>query len=430
MKVNIAIIGAGILGVSLAFWLSELYDISIAIIEKENKVAPHTSSRNTGVIHRPFYLNPEKKRVFAKSAKKSYYLWSKLASQYGLPWMQNGTLEVALRDQDLTTIEQYKIWAIENGMDESEIEILSASDVKKVEPQVECLGAIYSKTDTSVDYGEFSRCVFEIASKNNVQLIEGKVENISETNGIEISLGSSQVQCDYAINAAGGSALDIAHMLDIGKEFTDLHFRGEYWVVDEPFSSKISHNIYSVAKYKDFPFLDPHFIVRSNGRREIGPNAVLVSGPEAYKGLSRKKSELLAKIFERPLTPKFNLFTSRKSLSLAWNEWRSSVSKKEMCERVRQFIPTLDVHMLKERGLAGVRTSMIDSKGFVPEAVLLESEISFHIMNYTSPGATGAPAFSAYVVKLLREKGHLDFAKQGERKHDSLWNYEDAISVF
>ena len=94
---------------------------------------------------------------------------------------------------------------------------------------------------------------------------------------------TGKLECNLLINAAGGGALDIAHRLGLAKQYTDLHFRGEYWYVDEPFASRISRNIYSIARFKEFPFLDPHFIVRANGKREIGPNAVLVSGPGAYK---------------------------------------------------------------------------------------------------------------------------------------------------
>ena len=73
---DVAIIGAGVLGVTIAFWLSQLSNCSIALIDKESRVAIHTSSRNTGVIHRPFYLNPDKKRIFARAAQNSYFLWS------------------------------------------------------------------------------------------------------------------------------------------------------------------------------------------------------------------------------------------------------------------------------------------------------------------------------------------------------------------
>jgi len=434
-KFNIVIIGAGILGVSIAFWLSELYDTSVAVVEKEDTVAKHTSSRNTGVIHRPFYLNPKKKRVFAFSAQKSYFLWGKFASQFGLPWSPHGTIEVAIDDSSLLTLDQYKNWSIENGLIEGkDFEILDSQGVKKLEPEVNCSGAIYSKTDTSVDYGEFSKSLFELAKKNGAQFIgDTRADRIQQTkDGLELITSAGKLECNLLINAAGGGALDIAHRLGLAKQYTDLHFRGEYWYVDEPFASKISRNIYSIARFKEFPFLDPHFIVRANGKREIGPNAVLVSGPGAYKGLSEGGVQFVEKIFERPMTPKLKLFTNTKFLSLVWHEWQSSISKKAMCARVRQFIPGINDSMLNERGLAGVRTSLIDGKGFVPEALLIEGQQSFHILNYSFPVATGAPAFSAYVIKRLDEGGYLGLARRdrNSRPHDSLWNFEDAVQGF
>jgi len=58
-KFDIAIIGGGILGTTISYWISSLYDSRICVIEKESDVAQHTSKRNTGVIHSPFYLDPE-----------------------------------------------------------------------------------------------------------------------------------------------------------------------------------------------------------------------------------------------------------------------------------------------------------------------------------------------------------------------------------
>ena len=49
-KYDIAIIGGGILGTTISYWLSVLYDLKICIIEKESDVALHSSTRNSGVI--------------------------------------------------------------------------------------------------------------------------------------------------------------------------------------------------------------------------------------------------------------------------------------------------------------------------------------------------------------------------------------------
>src|SRR5213593_3830735 len=62
---DVTIVGGGILGTSFAYWLANRYDGRIAVLEKESQVAMHTSRRNTGVVHRPFYLDPVGRKIFA-----------------------------------------------------------------------------------------------------------------------------------------------------------------------------------------------------------------------------------------------------------------------------------------------------------------------------------------------------------------------------
>jgi L-2-hydroxyglutarate oxidase len=225
------------------------------------------------------------------------------------------------------------------------------------------------------------------------------------------------------INTAGGCSIDIAHMLDVGKEYTDLHFRGDYWLVEEPFASRVTRNIYSVAKYAQFPFLDPHFVVRADGTRQIGPNAALVADPFAYEGLGRG---IIGKLLERPVGPKTRLFASSTFLSLVWTEWRSSVSKRAMCDRVRRFLPGITMSSLQRRGLSGIRSSVISKDGFVPEAIQAEASHSFHVLNFNSPGATGAPVFSAIVTRRMRESGALDGLTERPRS-GSMWDFEEVV---
>ncbi len=435
-RFDVAVIGAGVLGVTVSYWLSVLFNCSVALIEQESDVAVHTSSRNTGVIHRPFYLDPLKKKIFAGASQKSFFLWKSLASRYGLSWNEVGTLEVANIDSDISVLEKFRGWSTLNGILDEEIDILDSKEVSRVEPMVSCMGALFSKTDVSVSFKEFTETVQKLVVKNGVKFLNNMcVEDVVEDGkGVKVKLKSSGktsfLECDFLINAAGGEAIDIAHMMGVAKEYTDLHFRGEYWLVDEPFASKISHNVYSIPKQKDFPFLDPHFIVKYDGARQLGPNAVLVFGPKVYQGISNSVSEFLYKIFERPITPKINLGFNRKFLSLIWSEWYSSLSKGAMCDRVSKFIPALRSDMLSTRGLSGVRSSVIDAKGIVPEALQVYSDKSVHVLNYNSPGATGAPSYSAFIVANLIEKGYLDhLSKKSQDIRESIWSFEDACVI-
>ena len=58
------------------------------------------------------------------------------------------------------------------------------------------------------------------------------------------------------------------------------------------------------------------------------------------------------------------------------------------------------------KGTAGIRSSVINEKGkFVPDVILLEEDTSLHILNYNSPGATGALPFSAHIINQLHKRG-------------------------
>lgn len=54
------IIGGGVIGLSVARTLSTKYpNCSINLLEKEKKLAEHTTGRNSGVLHAGFYYSTE-----------------------------------------------------------------------------------------------------------------------------------------------------------------------------------------------------------------------------------------------------------------------------------------------------------------------------------------------------------------------------------
>jgi len=54
LKSDITIIGSGILGTSLAYFLSPITKSKILVLEQAPKIGFHTISRNTGKVHAPF----------------------------------------------------------------------------------------------------------------------------------------------------------------------------------------------------------------------------------------------------------------------------------------------------------------------------------------------------------------------------------------
>jgi len=425
---DVVIIGGGILGTSVSYWLGNQYKGRIAVLEREQDVAMHTSRRNTGVVHRPFYLDPVKRRIFARCSQAAYGMWKSYAKERNLAWDPVTTLEVATRPEDLKRIEKYYHWGIENGMGEDELEVLSAEDVRKLEPHVRGYGAIWSKTDTSVDYHAFTKSLRADAESEGVKFLTGVDVGSFKVDRDSLQIlprsGGEPIPARFLINCAGGSSLRIAHMLRLGTEYCDLNFRGEYWEIADEWTYLATRNIYTVAQHPELPFLDPHWIVRADGRREIGPNAVPVAGPYTYHGFFRTPAEAVKKIFEQPISNKLALLYNRDFLELAGQEWLSSISKGEMARRAQEFIPELKVEYLARPGIAGVRAQVIDRRGnFIKEAIELEGPHSYHITNYNSPGATGSPAFAAWLVDKLGQSDRLSHLRR-RMVRGSFWDFK------
>jgi (S)-2-hydroxyglutarate dehydrogenase len=421
---KVAIIGGGVLGVSVAYFLSAhaKNPESIVLLEQERNIAQHSSSRNTGKVHAPFIYDPVKKKTFAKAAAFGYEMWQKYSSFKGMQFKHDGVLEVALDDKGLGRLYKYLEWGMANGLTKNELQLLDKNEVTRTEPNVRCISAIYCSKDASVNYGVFTIGLLEdIQSFGSKLLLGYKVERISPYGQGLYSMITNQgeeVRAEYLVNVAGGNSMDIAKMMGVAKGYTDIHFRGEYWQAPQEYHNLTKLSIYSVPKHPEYPFLDPHWIVRADNTCEVGPNAVPVFGPYAYNW-RRNLVDMLPKIMETSQTGARKVFFDRQFLSLISTELKSSLSKTMMINRVREFLPPLRPSAFTQRGTAGIRSSVVDKDGrFIPDTLILERDSSLHVLNYNSPGATGALPMAANIASKIIRAGVV----QTSEKARSLWD--------
>lgn len=290
--------------------------------------------------------------------------------------------------------------------------------------------AIYCSKDSSVDCGQLARSLIVDCKSFGCNAILGhRVAKISfQNDNYQISMNHGgkrmTIHADFVVNAAGGNSIDIVHSMGIAKEYIDLHFRGEYWQAPPEYHNLTQMSIYSVPKYQQYPFLDPHWIVRADGTREVGPNAVPVFGPYAYTW-SKNLRYFIPKIFEPSKTGARRMLFDRQFLSLASNELLSSLSKTAMINRVKGFLPQIKPSAFTQRGTAGIRSSVIGKDGkFVPDTLVLKQDSSLHILNYNSLGATGALPVAAMIAYQLIEDGQLSGTNryEGQARKLSLWD--------
>jgi L-2-hydroxyglutarate oxidase len=426
---DIIIIGGGILGTSLSYFLSFLNKSKkIAVIEQEHNVAYHTSGRNTGKVHAPYLYNPEKKKLFANAAFHGYEMWKEYSKLRNLPFKEDGVIEVALEEKDIKVLEKYLKWGKQNGLEEKDIELMNKTELKKVEPEIKCEAALYTHRDGSTDYSILTKSIMKDSKENGINfLLDTKATQIKKVDDKwEITINKNhKIFANFLINAAGGQAIDIAHNMKVAKNLTDVHFRGEYWKTPKKYHSLTKTSVYSVPEFPDYPFLDPHWIIRVDGSCEIGPNAVPVFSPYGYNN-SENIKEFIPKIFEMLGSGARKIIFDKQFQELAFSEIQSSMSKSVMIERVKKFLPKINVNEITQKGTAGIRSSVINEKGkFVPDVILLEEDASFHILNYNSPGATGALPFSAHVINQLHKTGL--FENENMDAQCGPWKFNEII---
>jgi L-2-hydroxyglutarate oxidase len=408
---DVSIVGGGILGCAIAYFLSIATDSTIIVMEQEKKVAMHTSSRNTGKVHAPIYYNPEKKSSTATYALMGFDMLKRYCTFHTLPFKEDGVVEIATNEREIDTLLKHIQWAHKNGLRDEDVKFLSKHEMLRIEPNVKCEAGIVCVRDASTDYGLINQKLMEDAIKLGCKTsFENKFRSIryntntNDNRKMTIKGTVKDITTDYVINASGGNSLDIAHNLNLAKEYTDLHFRGEYWIAPQKYNALTKRSIYSVPRNTEYPFLDPHWIIRNDGRCEVGPNAVPVFGPYAYTSYDNLMN-IVPKIFTSCQKGVLKLFLNKRFLKLVSNEFSSSFSKTNMVNRVRRFLPSLNPHDFKKRGMAGIRTILIDKNGeFASESLVVEDDSSLHILNYNSPGATGALPVAANIARTLVKK--------------------------
>ncbi len=408
MSYDAVIVGAGILGSSVAYFASE-NGLKVAVIEKEKEPGIHSTYRNTGVVHRPFYLNPLKRKASAFAASRSYPFLKKFVEENGLYWNQLGTLEVATDPEGAKVIGDYERWARENGMEEDEFQILDGKGIISEEPNVRGKLAFLSMTDSVVNFKQISEKMIEVSESKGTSVFYGcRTESVSSDGEVSCSCNGSEkkISGKAVVVAAGGETFNFATKNGL-KGYAQLHFRGDYWKLSEEKGKLFRRNIYTVPRFPNFPFLDPHIIKRHTGGTEIGPNAFLVPGPYDYQGTL---SKILKNAFgsgEGPFSVKARLFRDAEFMRLVFADWKISLFKSSLMRKVSEFAAGITEADALGKGISGIRHNIIDERGFLSEPFFYINGRALFVLNYNSPGATGSPWYASVILTVLKNRGLL-----------------------
>ena len=377
-KFQVAIIGAGVIGSTIAWELSK-YNLDVVVFENGSDVASGTTKANSGVIHSG--INSASGSLKARFCVQGNAMIQKLADLLGFNLKLVGKWVIAQNQDDGKELENLQEIGHMNKV--SGLKIVEGSQVRKIEPNVSCYKALWVPTAGIALPYEITIVLAENAALNNVKfLLETKVTGLKKNNdSFQIETNKGTFTAEIVVNAAGLHCRDIVSMVE-EPDFDIFPCRGEYLVLDKNYSSLINSMIYPVP-VKELGVLGVHITPTIEGNILLGPSAEFIDDVD-------------------------DKATTKIMMDVLFRE-------------ARQIIPTLPKKAVIN-AYSGVRCKLASKKdgGWADYRVEESKTISglINLLGIESPGLTAAPAIAEEVVKMI--SCHIKFKKNNDFK---LYNY-------
>jgi L-2-hydroxyglutarate oxidase LhgO len=277
-KVDITIIGAGVIGLALAFELSQDGQ-SILVVERHPKFGQETSSRNSEVIHAGMYYPSDSLK--AKTCVEGRRLLYAFCQKQAIPHKKIGKLIVAANPEEAQDLENLYKQGLVNMVEG--LEWLEEAQVKNIEPNIKAVAALYSSETGIIDSHRFMKALEACARQRHVQLayntevtgIAGNGEGFAVT-VLDSREGSFTFFSRVVINAAGLFSDKVSAMAGIiCDEYKLKYCKGDYCRVHNK-GKFISHLVYPVPRKEHSGCLGVHATLDLAGSLRLGPDAEYV----------------------------------------------------------------------------------------------------------------------------------------------------------
>ena len=392
MKYDFAIIGSGIIGLTLAFKLKQKFNNSkIAIFEKEPNSISHGSGRNSGVLHSGIYYEPGSLRanlcVTGVKELKEYIKSENL-------WINEcGKLLLPTSEYSYSNLENLFNRAKKNGV---EINKIKNEEIKRIEPNTNCQFeyGLHVPFTSVADPKEVSKSLIENLKKMNVEInYNSKILKISEQ---KLFTQNNTIEAGHIFNCAGLFADEIAKNSNLEFRYNFLPFKGKYWKIKNK-NFKLNHLVYPIPDLR-YPFLGLHSSHNRHGDFYIGPSSTPVFGREQYNGiLGDNLKESISLIFN---FSKKIIFNENKLRTLALQEL-SLLTKRGFFNQIKKMFNNInpdDLELSDQK--VGIRSQIFDpqSKNLVNDFVVINQKNTTHVLNAISPAWSASFAFADHLI--------------------------------
>ncbi|GBD26443.1 L-2-hydroxyglutarate oxidase LhgO [bacterium HR30] len=389
-RYDIAVIGAGIVGLAVARALQKLRPHDrIGVFDKESTVAAHQTGHNSGVIHAGIYYKPGslKARLCVQGVRQM----KAFCAEHGIPVDECGKVIVATHESEVPRLHLLLQRGNENGV--PGLRLITSEELREIEPHASGIQAIHSPGTAIVNFAAVAAALANDLRAAGVELqlgaglIGGKEEGGEVV--LETTRGTSRAK--LVVTCAGLYADRVARLLGEQPPVQIVPFRGEYYQL-RPGQNLVRTLIYPVPDPR-FPFLGVHFTKRISGEYEAGPNAVLAFAREGYR---------LTQVHIGELAEALRFSGFRRLLIRHWRtalgELYRSLSKRAFCRALQKLVPEIQPEDLLPGG-SGVRAQAVAKDGsLVDDFLLLLRPRIVHVLNAPSPAATASLAIGEYIA--------------------------------
>jgi L-2-hydroxyglutarate oxidase len=392
---RVGVIGAGIVGLSVARRLQRAMHVDVTVIDKESTIAAHQTSHNSNVVHSGVYYPPGSLK--ARLCRRGGALLRAYCAEWQLPYEEVGKVIVAVRDDELPRLFELADRAKANGIRGSRV--IDAAELREREPHVRGLSALLIPETAVVDFRVIAEQLSaEIAQAGGQIVLGHPVMEIHVRGGaVHVATDADERTFDHLVVCAGLQSSLLARMIGASSDPEIIPFRGEYYEIAPEHTDLIRGLVYPVPDPR-YPFLGVHFTRGLGGHVHVGPNAVLALSQEGYRWSDIRLRDL-GRTFSYPGMRKM----ARQHWRMGAREICGSVSTSIFLLRARAYVPSLTRNDLHRSG-SGVRAQALDRDGSLVDDFVIDHQPRVTLVrNAPSPAATASLAIAEHIVGQMAE---------------------------
>ena len=237
-KLDAVVVGGGVVGLAVARALAQS-GREVVILEAENAIGTHTSSRNSEVIHAGIYYPKGSLKARACVAGKERLYEYCVA--HGVPHRRSGKLIVATSQEQVGELENIQKKAHANGV--TDVVWMTREQVVALEPEISCVAGLYSPSTGIIDSHALMLAYLGDAEERGAMLAL-KTHLLGAqvtTDGFVVRSDQMDVACNILVNSGGLRAPSIARLVEgypAEKAPREFYAKGNYYSLTRraPFS--------------------------------------------------------------------------------------------------------------------------------------------------------------------------------------------------